>query len=676
MQLGWLPGGNQIGEVVAKRLGYYEQEGIDFAIQPGGPNIDGVADRRLGPLRSWARSRRARRSCWRSRRACRSSASRSALQKHPYTLLLAQEEARSARRRTWSARRSASSRPGIILLRALLAKNKIAEKERQHRPDRRRHDAAADRPGRCRSPAGSPTPRRSRRSARIASTCACGTPACGSTRCRTTRPPRRSRPIPTCSRRFLRATARGWQLREGQPRRRPSTCWSRNTRTSNRADERVAIDVMLDYALRRADPDAAAGARWTRRSGRTRSRCIASSASSRRSTPKVDDVITLDVLKATRPLASRSERCGCDGPSARGAPPAAGRADPAWRSAAATSACASSPTRRSVTAIEGLSLDVAAGEFLTLLGPSGCGKSTFLRVVADLHRAEPRRDPRASARRPQAARERRDIGFVFQDAALLPWRTALAERRSCRWRSAAARAATGRATPRELLELVGLKGRENAYPHELSGGMRQRVAIARALVSDPKILLMDEPFGALDEITRDRLNEELRRVWQETGADDPVRHAQHPRSGLSRPARADAGRQPGPRAGDRAGRPAGRPHARDPRDAPSSSSSRPICGACWRPADGTCRRCHLSCRRRRAAGAPNATPRTCAWRAARQRELLARGASCRRSASSGLLFAVVGGGGGASTSSRSSRRRRGPWLETLCRTSAPCCSAT
>jgi NitT/TauT family transport system ATP-binding protein len=171
--------------------------------------------------------------------------------------------------------------------------------------------------------------------------------------------------------------------------------------------------------------------------------------------------------------------------------------------------------RRSVTAIEGLGLDIAAGEFLTLLGPSGCGKSTFLRVVADLVKPS-RGSISVLGSPPQAARERRDIGFVFQDAALLPWRTAI-QNVELPLEVAHGKARAGRATPRELLELVGLKGREDAFPHEMSGGMRQRVAIARALVCDPKVLLMDEPFGALDEITRDRLNEELRRVWKELG---------------------------------------------------------------------------------------------------------------------------------------------------------------
>jgi NitT/TauT family transport system ATP-binding protein len=171
--------------------------------------------------------------------------------------------------------------------------------------------------------------------------------------------------------------------------------------------------------------------------------------------------------------------------------------------------------RRTVTALQSLDLDVAHGEFLTLLGPSGCGKSTFLRVVADLQPTSRGRIEVLGAL-PAVARSQRDIGFVFQDAALLPWRTAL-QNVELPLQVGGGAARRGRRTPLELLDLVGLKDRAHAYPHELSGGQRQRVAIARALVSDPRILLMDEPFGALDEITRDRLNQEIRRVWQETG---------------------------------------------------------------------------------------------------------------------------------------------------------------
>ncbi|HWK43808.1 MAG TPA: ABC transporter ATP-binding protein [Stellaceae bacterium] len=171
--------------------------------------------------------------------------------------------------------------------------------------------------------------------------------------------------------------------------------------------------------------------------------------------------------------------------------------------------------RREVTALEDISLTLEAGGFLTLLGPSGCGKSTLLRVVADIIQ------PSAGqvsvlGQTPQAARRRRDIGFVFQDAALLPWRTALDNVR-LPLEVGRHRAAHGDMTPEALLALVGLAGSERALPHELSGGMRQRVSIARALLSGPRILLMDEPFGALDEITRDRLNEELLRIWRETG---------------------------------------------------------------------------------------------------------------------------------------------------------------
>ena len=171
--------------------------------------------------------------------------------------------------------------------------------------------------------------------------------------------------------------------------------------------------------------------------------------------------------------------------------------------------------RGAVTALQGLSVDVAVGEFLSLLGPSGCGKSTLLRVVADLIQPNSG-EVQVFGAAPEAARLRRDIGFVFQDPALLPWRNAL-QNVELPLQVAVSRARRAKATPTELLALVGLKGSERAYPHELSGGMRQRVAIARALASDPRILLMDEPFGALDEITRDRLNEELRRVWRELG---------------------------------------------------------------------------------------------------------------------------------------------------------------
>ena len=169
-------------------------------------------------------------------------------------------------------------------------------------------------------------------------------------------------------------------------------------------------------------------------------------------------------------------------------------------------------------ALAEVSLTLAAGERLGIIGESGSGKSTLALALAGLLPAEARLSGRidwtAGPLLPG-----RDIGFVFQDAALLPWRTALQNvelpLEVARGKANTSRAS--RATPRELLELVGLKGSENAYPHELSGGMRQRVSIARALVSDPKVLLMDEPFGALDEITRDRLNEELLRVWRELG---------------------------------------------------------------------------------------------------------------------------------------------------------------
>ncbi len=170
------------------------------------------------------------------------------------------------------------------------------------------------------------------------------------------------------------------------------------------------------------------------------------------------------------------------------------------------------------TALADISLDIEAGDFWTILGPSGCGKSTMLRLVSDLV-------PPASGtvetlgKTTEAARLAREFAFVFQDATLLPWRSALknVELPLEIGRKRGMDIQTGDRSPSELLELVGLKGREEALPHELSGGMRQRVAIARALVCKPKLLLMDEPFGALDEMTRDHLNLELLDIWKETG---------------------------------------------------------------------------------------------------------------------------------------------------------------
>jgi len=171
--------------------------------------------------------------------------------------------------------------------------------------------------------------------------------------------------------------------------------------------------------------------------------------------------------------------------------------------------------RGTVTALDNIDLAIPRGSFLTLLGPSGCGKSTLLRVMADLIAPSSGRISVLGGA-PQAARESRQIGFVFQDPALLAWRTVL-ENVSLPLEVGGGRTLQGARSPQELLSLVGLNGWEQAYPHELSGGMRQRVAIARALVSGPRLLLMDEPFGALDEITRDRLNEELLQLWETTG---------------------------------------------------------------------------------------------------------------------------------------------------------------
>lgn len=169
-----------------------------------------------------------------------------------------------------------------------------------------------------------------------------------------------------------------------------------------------------------------------------------------------------------------------------------------------------------VLALDGIDLDVPQGSFTSLIGPSGCGKSTLLRIFADL--VEPTAGlAEVNGKTPQVAREGREFGVVFQSPNLLPWRTVLKNVTLPLQVMSVDRASRAR-TATEMLELVGLPGFERHHPWQLSGGMQQRVAIARALSMKPDILFMDEPFGALDEITRDRLNLELIRIWRQTSA--------------------------------------------------------------------------------------------------------------------------------------------------------------
>jgi len=165
-----------------------------------------------------------------------------------------------------------------------------------------------------------------------------------------------------------------------------------------------------------------------------------------------------------------------------------------------------------VTAIREVSLSVEPGEFVSIVGPSGCGKSTLLKLVSGLLK------PSSGTVRllgEPVTRPRHDIGYVFQRAALLEWRSVRrnillqAEMRGIPAAEAARRAD-------ELIAMTGLAGFEDALPHELSGGMQQRVALCRALLHRPRVLLMDEPFGALDALTREQMNVELRRIWRET----------------------------------------------------------------------------------------------------------------------------------------------------------------
>lgn len=167
--------------------------------------------------------------------------------------------------------------------------------------------------------------------------------------------------------------------------------------------------------------------------------------------------------------------------------------------------------KKDLQALEGITLDVADGEFLCLLGPSGCGKSTLLQIIGGLLEPTSGRVI-VGGESPGEAQARKALGFVFQEPSLLPWRTVIENIRlplEVNRRGVG----DGGCAVEALLTLVGLETFRDYYPFQLSGGMQQRVALARALAFDPSLLLMDEPFGALDEITRAAMRYELLRIW-------------------------------------------------------------------------------------------------------------------------------------------------------------------
>lgn len=165
----------------------------------------------------------------------------------------------------------------------------------------------------------------------------------------------------------------------------------------------------------------------------------------------------------------------------------------------------------SVQALQGIDLTIRRGDFISIVGPSGCGKSTLLRAISGI---SPATSGRVLLRGDNVVGPRQDVGFIFQRPALMPWRDVRrnillqAEMRGMDRKKA-------EATCRELIEFTGLTGFERSLPHELSGGMQQRVALCRALLHSPDMLLMDEPFGALDALTRERMNVEMQRLWRE-----------------------------------------------------------------------------------------------------------------------------------------------------------------
>ncbi|MPZ48575.1 MAG: ATP-binding cassette domain-containing protein [Dehalococcoidia bacterium] len=178
-------------------------------------------------------------------------------------------------------------------------------------------------------------------------------------------------------------------------------------------------------------------------------------------------------------------------------------------------------SERPLPALEGIDLTVRRGEFVSVIGPSGCGKSTLLRIIGGLQ-SPTRGRVLIDGTPPREAQRRKQVGVVFQDPSLLPWRSVIENVRlplQVNGGQAGKRTDGQRDYPERLIELVGLDAFRGYYPHQLSGGMQQRVALARCLVTSPSLLLMDEPFGSLDEITRSAMRYELLRVWRSEAAE-------------------------------------------------------------------------------------------------------------------------------------------------------------
>ncbi|WP_127753219.1 ABC transporter ATP-binding protein [Devosia sp. 1566] len=212
----------------------------------------------------------------------------------------------------------------------------------------------------------------------------------------------------------------------------------------------------------------------------------------------------------TRPDPSHGQLAGRDEAILKQGSTVQSLAAPACISVRSVSLSFETPRRR-VNALSDVNLSVGEGEFIALLGPTGCGKSSLLRLVSDLV-APTAGQILIRGAPPEAARRENDFGFVFQEPALLPWRTAI-ENLLLPLEVLNVPAEGREARCMDLLKSVGLGDFRNAYPHELSGGMRQRVAIVRALAWDPSILLMDEPFSALDELTKMQLQDDLLKLW-------------------------------------------------------------------------------------------------------------------------------------------------------------------